>query len=491
MAPVVCLFMMIAAYLTDSNKFRKVLDKQKIPLGLLIVNLSSFIMMNVLIVYQLNYFADYDENRFVFFVVHLLEIMTLITIPLLIYNPADLRDLIVENMSRPMKILLMLTFLYVGYVDRIISGYIGTMLIEPTINLAQFFYRFTGGEIRIDHYSEKGWAVITGGSFYGEVLPGCAGYEGLSFIVLFLIIFYPFLREAFNKVEFLLVISICLAAVFLMNSIRMAILMYIGEHVSPEVAVGGFHTNFGMLTLVIVSIICMVSVWIKNIFRADNKTVSIAESSVSKNLSDETYMILPLVVLLSTSLITGLANTKFNWLYPVPIIMATIACIPLRGKIKEYKYKPLYAPTLVGLGVFVFWIFLIPRDAKYEAEFIEDLNLYGEVVAAMWIIIRIAGSSFIVPLVEELAFRGALWDILIEKMNFDISLSVKKIITLLITSVAFGYLHEDIVAATLAGLCYGSLRFYYDSKSYPIWAHVVTNLLVAIYVIVFRAWTYW
>ncbi len=491
MAPVACAVFMTRAYFINPDKFKYILSKQRLPVIMLLLNIASFTGSIILIISQLRYYQSYEDNEATFIIAHILELVTLITIPFLIYNLDDLRDLINENLSAPIKILLTLIFLYVGYIDRIVSNFIGQKLIVPTIKLAQYFYQFTGGEIRIDHYNEKGRAVITGGSFYGEVAPGCAGYEGVSFIILFMIIFYPYLRQAFNRLEFFFVLSVCVAAVFLMNSVRMAILMYVGEHVSPEVAIGGFHTNFGMLTLVVVSIICMLSVWTKNRFNAQGKTDITESSSLSKNLSDETYMILPLVILLSASLITGIASTKFNWLYPVPIVLAALSCVPIRGKLNSFKPKHIYISSLVGIVVFVLWIYLIPRDENYESEFIENLNSYGQGIAAIWLFFRIIGSSLVVPIVEELAFRGALWDIIIERLNIDISLNSKKIVSLLITSLAFGYLHEDMVAATIAGVSYGSLRFFYDNKSSPIIAHITTNALIALYAIGFKAWSYW
>lgn len=491
MAPVACVVFMIRAYLINPDKFKISLCKQKLNLKLLILNLAAFVASILMIIYDLRFYSNYEDHIIVFITVHILELVTLISIPFLIFNFPDLRILINENLSGPIKIVLMLTFLYVGYIDRIVSNYIGQNLIEPTIKLAQFFYQFTGGEIKIDHYNEKGRAVITGGSFFGEVAPGCAGYEGVSFIVLFMIIFYPYLRKAFNRIEFFLVLSVCVAVVFLMNSIRMAILMYVGEHISPEVAIGGFHTNFGMLTLVIVSIICMVSVWIKSNFDSSNKIQIEENHTLSKKFNDETVMIMPLVMLLSTSLITGIASSKFNWLYPVPIVFAAIACFPIRSKIYSFRPHRLYIPSLVGLIVFFIWIYLIPRDANYEVEFIENLNTYGQGVAVIWILFRILGSSLVVPVVEELAFRGALWDIIIEKLTIDISPNSKKIVSLLSTSLAFGYLHEDMVAATIAGISYGLLRFFYNNKSYPIIAHVTTNFLIALYVVAFKAWSYW
>lgn len=494
LASVAGIYILVRAWLTDSAKLIRQLNEYRLSKPLVVLNVISFVVMIFLIgtnnLYQDN--ANTYENLPLVILAHVLELLVLGTIPLLIVSLAEWSILFKENLNRPIKILLIMTFFYVGYVDRIISSFIGSRLIKPTVSLAQFFYQFTGSEIHISRYTEHGLPVLSDKVFSGVINPGCAGYEGISFIALFLWIFLPYLKRAFAAYELCLVIILCMATVFLMNAIRLALLMYVGENFSPRIAEGGFHTNFGVLTLVLISTICMGAAWLKtNLSKTENGNNRDHNLNLSKRVGEDTALILPLIILLAASLITGLLNDGFSWLYPVPVTLAALSLILLRGKFSDYTMTSPMISCLAGLVVFVIWLALIPRNPNYEAIFFDNLYSRGSFLAVLWLIFRVLGSSIIVPVAEELAFRGALWDVTEEFLNFDISITGKKIIALFATSIAFGFLHDDVVAAIIAGFIYGALRFYDYGKSSPIIAHMVTNSLIALYVIVLGAWTYW
>ncbi len=493
-ASVAGIYILVRAYLTDSAKLVRQLNQHRLSKILVVLNVFSFAAMIFLIVTN-NLYEDQAntyENLPFGILAHVLELVVLGTIPFLIVSAAEWLILFRENLNRPIKILLILTFFYVGYVDRIISSFIGNRLIKPTVSLAQFFYQFSGGEIHIARYTEHGLPVLSDKVFSGVINPGCAGYEGISFIALFLWLFMPYLRRAFALYELCLVAIFCMATVFLMNAVRLALLMYVGEHFSPKIAEGGFHTNFGVLTLVLISTICMGAAWLKtNISNNESGNNRDHNLSLPKSVGEDTVLILPLIILLAASLMTGLLSDGFSWLYPVPVTLAALSLILLRGKLTDYTIRSPIVACLAGLVVFVIWLALIPRNPNYEAIFVENLYSHGSFIALLWLVFRVLGSSIVVPVAEELAFRGALWDVTEEFLNFDISLTGKKIIALIATSVAFGFLHDDVVAAIIAGFIYGALRFYDYGKSSPIIAHVVTNSLIALYAIVFGAWTYW
>lgn len=501
LAPVSCIYILINAYLTNQDGLTNKIQKNKSSILILIFNIIMFFSLGLVVKMNNFYIKPADHNDYVksyeaiyiikVTIAHVLELLTLISMPFLLFKYQEWRELFEKNLSRVVKIILALTFMYVGYIDRIISDFIGLRLINTTVYLAQIFYKFTGGSIHIYDYSERGLPILTDKSFYAEVNPGCAGYEGISFILFFLILFYPYLRKFFNIYEMAGVFLICMGSVFILNSIRIALLIYIGENISADVAVGGFHTNFGVLTLVMVSVICMSFVWAKSNFTSKAENITEHKSKKLFYLSQDGKFIIPLFILISTSLLTGIFSGSFNWLYPVPITLSALSVFLIGRNNEKLSISFVCISLFIGALVFGIWIWIIPRNENYEADFLVNLYSHGQFIAVIWLIFRLLGSSFVVPFAEELAFRGGLWNMIFESLNPDTNLKIRKIICLLLTSIAFGFMHDDIAAAIIAGLLYGLLRFFSDRKSYPIIAHSFTNFLISIYAIGFHAWSYW
>ena len=64
-------------------------------------------------------------------------------------------------------------------------------------------------------------------------------------------------------------------------------------------------------------------------------------------------------------------------------------------------------------------------------------------------------------------------------------------VALLATSVAFGLMHAEIVAGTVAGLMFGALYLWRRALSDAIVAHAVTNFLICLHVLGYGEWSYW
>ena len=112
-------------------------------------------------------------------------------------------------------------------------------------------------------------------------------------------------------------------------------------------------------------------------------------------------------------------------------------------------------------------------------------------MAAFWLIARVLGSVVVVPVAEELAFRGYLLRRLIDADFTAVSPKQFTAISFLISSAAFGMLHGRWFAGILAGMIYAAAQFRRGEISDAIVAHAVTNGLLAAYVLIFGHWTFW
>jgi CAAX prenyl protease-like protein len=96
-----------------------------------------------------------------------------------------------------------------------------------------------------------------------------------------------------------------------------------------------------------------------------------------------------------------------------------------------------------------------------------------------WLAVRVTGSVFVIPLVEELAFRGFLLPWLVSPDFENVSPRAWTWPAVLLSSLAFGALHEHWVLGTLAGLVFAAVRLHRGRLSDAVLAHSVANAVVA------------
>lgn len=155
--------------------------------------------------------------------------------------------------------------------------------------------------------------------------------------------------------------------------------------------------------------------------------------------------------------------------------------------------------VLAGVAVTVLWIapeylplyrqWCIIGDVPSPCE-VQNSAYDPDVCGWPLTVLRIAGSAFIIAPAEELFFRAYLYRRLqgeqwrkVDRRNFDLS-------AFLWTTGLFALEHNRIVAALMAGAFY---LFVYRRFGFlpAAVAHVVTNLLLALFVLYTGAWAFW
>ncbi len=153
--------------------------------------------------------------------------------------------------------------------------------------------------------------------------------------------------------------------------------------------------------------------------------------------------------------------------------------------------------TLVGLGVCLVWV------APEQFEFYRRTLVIGGAESAAaaspydpyfcgWplTLFRLVGSAFIIAPAEELFFRSFLYRRLISRDWTATPLSTFDLSAFLWTTGLFALEHDRLLVAILAGAAYNFLAIR-KGLSAAILAHVVTNLLLGLYVIYTGNWGFW
>ena len=109
-----------------------------------------------------------------------------------------------------------------------------------------------------------------------------------------------------------------------------------------------------------------------------------------------------------------------------------------------------------------------------------------------WIGTRAVAAVITVPIAEELAYRGYLMRRLTRADFESVPFRDAGWPALLITAAAFGAVHGALWGpGILAGLVFGALAIKTGKFGEAVAAHMLTNALLAAYVVVFDQWQLW
>ena len=194
----------------------------------------------------------------------------------------------------------------------------------------------------------------------------------------------------------------------------------------------------------------------------------------------------------------GLAPTALYYLYPVKVIVVAGILYRYRYTYSELTLKDLSKiPTTVavcamGLLVFLLWIQMDwTIGAAGPPRGFNLLLLPEGPIRIVMALFRVFGAVLVVPLMEELFWRSFLLRYIIHKDFEKVQLGTFTWPSCLTTVLLFGLEHDFILAGMMAGAAYNLILYRTRSLAQCVLAHAVTNLALAVYVVVAGKWQFW
>lgn len=326
------------------------------------------------------------------------------------------------------------------------------------------------------------------GDFIVNIAPACSGYEGVGLVTAFIGIYLWISRESFKFPRALLLFPIGAISIWLLNVVRIAVLIIIGHHWSPEVAVGGFHSQAGWLTFIFTSLAIL---WFAgdSRFFLKNKPAKVVVPRQDVRDNEAIASLIPMLALLGVALLTTTFSAGFDWLYPVRVIAVAIALKIYWPTLQLLPWRWSLMPLAAGTVTAVIWVLMLGDNPESDIAFSATIGEAPLWLSAGWLLFRFVGSTITVPIAEELAFRGYL---LCRFSATDVRLRGTlpfSIVGIMGSSVAFGALHGAWLAGTVAGIIYAAVRLRGGSVTDAIIAHSVTNALIFGYAAVTGVWS--
>lgn len=335
---------------------------------------------------------------------------------------------------------------------------------------------------RVDH-------VLGTARFLVTINPQCSGYEGIGLITAFLALYLWIFRGGMRFPQALLLFPLGALVIWVANSIRIALLIALGTSFSKDIALGGFHSQAGWIAFSVVALGLIGLTGRMRLFVRNPPDEHAGPAAAMEAYPAVEALLVPLLVLIAAVMLTSALSHGFDWLYPLRPIVTAAALWHYRRVYREWDWNWSWPALIIGCAVFAVWLALERNsDGSTLASAMASLPAAQK---SGWLAFRVFGSVIIVPLAEELAFRGYLLRRLGQR-HFDHAAPIRFTwLSFLGSSLAFGLVHGRWLAGTLAGMAYAGTLYRNGKLGDAVVAHMATNALIAFYVIAFGEWQLW
>jgi exosortase E/protease (VPEID-CTERM system) len=317
-------------------------------------------------------------------------------------------------------------------------------------------------------------------AFEVRIAPECSGYEGMGLILAFSSAWLWFFRRQWRFPQALLLIPFGVAAMWIVNAARIAGLILIGNSGAQQIALGGFHSQAGWIAFNAIAIgTCVLAQRIPALARIDEP----------RTVNPTAPFLMPFLAILGAAMISRALTSDFEWFYPLRVVAAATALWYFRRSYRDLNWRFGWVGLAAGAVVFAIWIALSPHTSSAAPSALVHASSAGRI---SWLTLRVIGAVAMVPIAEELAFRGFLLRRLASVDFESVGWRTFSWLPFLISSLAFGILHGNHwIAGTIAGGIFALAQLRTGRIGEAIAAHSVANALLAAWVLATGSWELW
>jgi exosortase E/protease (VPEID-CTERM system) len=328
--------------------------------------------------------------------------------------------------------------------------------------------------------------VLATSHFAIYVAPYCSGLEGVALMVAFCCAWLLYFREEYIFPRALLLIPAGVLAVFALNVLRIAALMLIGNAGFAAVALYGFHSQAGWIAFNCaacgIAFASRRSSWLNREAARDSRADGVSPTAV---------YLAPFLAVLAAGMLSHAISGGFETWYGLRLLAAAAALAFYWRALARIDWRFGVMGICGGVAVFVLWLaaaHFILRPLAMPAA-LADMSPGAR---DLWIATRALTSVMLVPVAEELAYRGYLLRRLVAEDFETVPYRAVGWLPLVVTAAAFGVVHGAMwLPGIAAGVVYGLILMRTGRFGEAAAAHVVSNLLVAGWVLLAGQWQLW
>ncbi len=345
----------------------------------------------------------------------------------------------------------------------------------PTLYLVGEGLQLVRDDIRVD-FEEF---IVGAPHFAIRIAPNCAGFEGIGLSLVFVAAYLGVFRRELRFPQALLLPLLAALTAWSANVLRLGSLILLGIAGWPELAVNGFHSIAGTATFCAVAL-GTVAISRRWRFFSVSRDATGDEEEVLERDGTAAYL-LPFLLAMAVGMVAGVfGGAPVVW-EPLRIAAVALALFYFRRELAFGPRRDLWLAALAAVICAAGWLGLA---ALAEPGSSRELEVPEAGLASFGFLLRLASYVLLVPVVEELAFRGYLMRRLSHADWGSLPPRQSTMVAWLLSSLVFGLLHPHWVGAALAGALYGLVYLRSGSLIAAIVAHALTNALLALYALV-------
>jgi exosortase E/protease (VPEID-CTERM system) len=313
--------------------------------------------------------------------------------------------------------------------------------------------------------------VIGADGFLVEVAETCSGIEGLVLITAFLALYAALFRDELRLRRMGLVIwPLALLASWCFNAVRITALILIGAHVSPDLAVNGFHSFAGWLMFTALAGAVLVVVGRSRWALRDCPAAAPGPAPGPLSEDDAAGRIVPFIVFALSGMIAQAFWSDPALGYPLRVALMAGALWWARRVVARHLARPSVPALLAGGAVAALWIATAPAAAPLSP----GLAALSGAGLAAWVVLRVLGTAVLVPVIEEMFFRGYV------QARLDRGGGASRVLAVAVSAALFAAVHGRWIEAGLAGVVFSILYLRSGRLADAIAAHASANAVIAV-----------
>lgn len=340
---------------------------------------------------------------------------------------------------------------------------------EVTFGAVAFLIRLMGYEVQADPAKK----IIGTDSFSINIAPVCSGIEGIALVTIFVTLYLVLFRQELRFPRAFLLYPAGILVSFLLNIVRVTVLLAIGLSGHPDLAVGGFHSHAGwlMFTLVALGVVLAARrlAWFNRLPAFPAGPAAAEALPLPLGADPIAARILPFAIFMLSALLASTFSQTPGVVYPLRALAMAGVLLFFRPALARIDWRPEPLALALGAAVGLMWV-LVPVPAA------EGAPPYGALAGGWllgWHVLRGIGTVLLVPVIEELFFR----DYLERRLRRGPGIGWR-IGAALVTAGLFAALHDRWIEAFLAGLVFSFALARRGKVADAIAAHAMANAVV-------------
>lgn len=210
----------------------------------------------------------------------------------------------------------------------------------------------------------------------------------------------------------------------------------------------------------------------------------------------------PFATFITFLMLDRIVPVSIEILYPARLLVVSAVLVVFSRSVLDFRVSNWIGTVLLGVAVFAIWVGPDLLWPGYRGHWLLTNSITGHVQSSIpqgvrsnvwFIVFRSMGCVLIVPILEELFWRGWLARWLIDGHDFRrVSLGAYTAASFWIGSVMFASEHGPFWDVGLvAGIAYNGWMCRTKSLGDCMLAHAVTNGCLSVYVLMADQWQYW